>query len=187
MGHKNGEMTLSWQPGAGLGRLELETSSTVLYFFSVHVSFYKISPHCCLRNLLNFPWRAMSLFLRAIQSVLDSWPAFCICVEHGCGDADRVAWFPEAIEQWLLENKGVYADELEDTMADILDREFNTVVDDNSMRDVASRILRLQDLCQKGQTAEVEALMKGSVSAKGTTAKAAVSPADGEDDDDDDT
>jgi pre-rRNA-processing protein TSR2 len=75
---------------------------------------------------------------------LSEWPALQIAIEQGMGGADapqKQTWMAQVIYDFLLLNKHVVdEDELHDYISDIMDNEFDTIVDDGSMSLLTRRI-----------------------------------------------
>lgn len=93
------------------------------------------------------------------MSILNSWPALKIAIDHGAGGQHRLEkakWIIDAVDQWMQENDNVEDDELEDCLSQILCDEFDLCVQDGSLTEVSSSICRCFLLCRAGRDAEVE-------------------------------
>ncbi|KYO38906.1 guanine nucleotide-binding protein-like 3-like protein isoform A [Alligator mississippiensis] len=76
------------------------------------------------------------LFGQGVRAVLGSWTALQIAVENGFGGThgpEKAAWLGGAVEEYFHNNADLEQDEIEDFLAEVLDREFDTVVEDGSL------------------------------------------------------
>ncbi|XP_046569167.1 pre-rRNA-processing protein TSR2 homolog [Haliotis rubra] len=99
-----------------------------------------------------------TLFGQSVKSVLDGWTALQLAVSHGFGGPDsqeKAEWMVYAIETWFKENANIQSDELEDFLTDVMNAEFDMVIDDNSLPQVAQMICKYYRLCREGLEAEV--------------------------------
>ncbi|XP_059805599.1 pre-rRNA-processing protein TSR2 homolog [Hypanus sabinus] len=104
--------------------------------------------------------RGPGLFAEGIRTALEAWPAFQVALENGFGGAhsqQKAAWMVTAVEQYFHDNADLESEEVEELLADILDNEFDTVVEDGSLSEVAHQIWSTFALCQRGQESEVRA------------------------------
>ncbi|XP_022302310.2 pre-rRNA-processing protein TSR2 homolog [Crassostrea virginica] len=99
-----------------------------------------------------------TLFPAAVATVFDSWTVLQLAVTQGFGGAEsreKAEWMITAVDQWFRENKDIEDFELEDFLADIMNTEFDTIVEDGSLSQISSLICRLFQLCKEGKEAEV--------------------------------
>ncbi|XP_071082442.1 pre-rRNA-processing protein TSR2 homolog [Haliotis cracherodii] len=99
-----------------------------------------------------------TLFGQSVKSVLDGWTALQLAVSHGSGGPDsqeKAEWMVYAIETWFKENAHIESDELEDFLEDVMNAEFDMVIEDNSLPQVAQMICKYFRLCGEGREAEV--------------------------------
>ncbi|XP_062891607.1 pre-rRNA-processing protein TSR2 homolog isoform X1 [Mobula hypostoma] len=104
--------------------------------------------------------RVPGLFVEGIRTALEAWPAYQVALENGFGGAhgqQKAAWMVTAVEQYFYDNADLESEEVEELLADILDNEFDTVVEDGSLSEVAHQIWSTFALCQRGQESEVRA------------------------------
>lgn len=84
------------------------------------------------------------LLLQLLHHSLTEWPALQLAIDQGMGGSNarqKQTWMGQVIYDFLLLNKHVVdEDELYDYIADIMDNEFDTIVDDGSMSILTSRI-----------------------------------------------
>ncbi|XP_075774606.1 pre-rRNA-processing protein TSR2 homolog [Pelodiscus sinensis] len=101
---------------------------------------------------------ARGLFGRAVRAVLGSWAALQIAVEHGFGGAhgrDKAEWLVGAVEQYFHSNAALTQDEVEDFLAEVLNNEFDTIIEDGSLAEVSQQLQSLFAQCQRGEGAAV--------------------------------
>uniref|UniRef100_UPI00398EE984 pre-rRNA-processing protein TSR2 homolog n=1 Tax=Pristiophorus japonicus TaxID=55135 RepID=UPI00398EE984 len=113
------------------------------------------------------PWRR--LFAQSVGSALEAWPALQVAVENGFGGAysqQKADWMVTAVAQYLEDNADLDSEEVEELMADIMYNEFDTVVEDGSLSEVAQQIWNFYGLCQRGQESEVRGQMQQLVQRK---------------------
>ncbi|XP_041347873.1 pre-rRNA-processing protein TSR2 homolog isoform X2 [Gigantopelta aegis] len=125
-----------------------------------------------------------TLFGLSIKSVFDSWTAlqvvhtcgsqfafiFCnnvtivnwtdcqLAVNQGFGGSDSRAkadWLVFATETWFTENENIESYEVEDFLEQVLNNEFDLLIDDGSLQEVASKICTYYALCQQGRDSDV--------------------------------
>ncbi|XP_067683653.1 pre-rRNA-processing protein TSR2 homolog [Haliotis asinina] len=99
-----------------------------------------------------------TLFGQSVKSVLDGWTALQLAVSHGFGGPDsqeKAEWMVYAIETWFKENANIQSDELEDFLEDVLNAEFDMVIEDGSLALIAHMICKYFRLCSEGREAEV--------------------------------
>ncbi|XP_011416744.3 pre-rRNA-processing protein TSR2 homolog [Magallana gigas] len=105
-----------------------------------------------------------TMFPAAVATVFDSWTVLQLAVTQGFGGADsreKAEWMITAVDQWFRENKDIDDYEVEDFLADIMNTEFDTIVEDGSLSQISSLICRIYKLCREGKEAEVRELVKG--------------------------
>ncbi|XP_074873685.1 pre-rRNA-processing protein TSR2 homolog isoform X2 [Carettochelys insculpta] len=96
------------------------------------------------------------LFSQGVRAVLGSWAALQIAVENGFGGAhgrDKAEWMVGAVEQYFRSNAGLEQDEVEDFLAEVLNNEFDTIIEDGSLAEVSQQLQVLFAQCQRGEGA----------------------------------
>ena len=87
---------------------------------------------------------AEPVLLQLLRLSLAEWPALQLAIQQGMGGSaarEKEAWMGQVIHDFLLQNKHVVdEDELYDYIADMMDHEFDTIVDDGSMTTLTRRI-----------------------------------------------
>ncbi|XP_073674695.1 pre-rRNA-processing protein TSR2 homolog [Garra rufa] len=130
------------------------------------------------------------LFSAAVRAVLDTWPVLQIAVDNGFGGAysqQKAEWMVDALQQYFIENDDLQQDEVEDFISELMNNEFDTVVDDGSLPQVAQKVCEMFQQCQQDRLKEVREQInqliqkKSAGRAKVTPAK---TPAAADDDDD---
>ncbi|XP_038237572.1 pre-rRNA-processing protein TSR2 homolog [Dermochelys coriacea] len=94
------------------------------------------------------------LFSQGVRAVLGSWAALQIAVEHGFGGAHggaKAEWLVGVVEQYFHSNAALELDEVEDFLAEVLNNEFDTIVEDGSLAEVSQQLQLLFALCQRGE------------------------------------
>ncbi|XP_078391025.1 pre-rRNA-processing protein TSR2 homolog [Cetorhinus maximus] len=133
---------------------------------------------------------ARLLFQDGVRSALEAWPALQVAVENGFGGAysqQKADWMVSAVAQYFSDNVDLDSDEVEELMADMIYNEFDTVVEDGSLSEVALQIWTFFGLCQRGQEAEVRGRIRELAQRKGSVKVNAVrgeSPGDEDSEDD---
>ncbi|XP_045164456.1 pre-rRNA-processing protein TSR2 homolog [Mercenaria mercenaria] len=98
-------------------------------------------------------------FRASVERVLNSWTVLKLAVSHGFGGADSEAkaeWLVFAVDQWFAENANIDPYEVEDFLEDVLNTEFDTIVDDGSLPQIAQMICGFYKLCQDGNEAQLQ-------------------------------
>ncbi|XP_018608497.1 pre-rRNA-processing protein TSR2 homolog [Scleropages formosus] len=124
---------------------------------------------------------ARELFAESVRAVLETWPVLQIAVDNGFGgfySQQKADWLVDAVQQFFQENADLQQYEVEDFLAEVMNNEFDTVVDDGSLPQVASRMCHLFQQCEQGRLSEVrshisrlEEEKKNAGRAKATQAK----------------
>lgn len=76
-----------------------------------------------------------------------------MAVSHGFGGAEsqqKADWMSFAVDQWFSENANIEIYELEDFLTDVMNTEFDTLIDDGSLREISQMICGCYKLCQQG-------------------------------------
>ncbi|XP_035650530.1 pre-rRNA-processing protein TSR2 homolog [Oncorhynchus keta] len=102
---------------------------------------------------------ARELFTEAVRAVLETWPVLQIAVDNGFGGVygqQKADWMVDVVQQYFHDNANLQPDEVEDYIADLMNNEFDTVVDDGSLPQVAQKVSQIFTQCQQGKLAEVK-------------------------------
>ncbi|XP_062975505.1 pre-rRNA-processing protein TSR2 homolog [Elgaria multicarinata webbii] len=104
------------------------------------------------------------LFSQAVEAVLDSWPVLQIAVENGFGGAysqEKAEWMVGAVEEYFQSNADLEPEEIEDFLAELMNNEFDTRVEDGSLAQVSQQLCLFFSQCQQGDSAAVhEAILR---------------------------
>ena len=108
---------------------------------------------------------AAEALLEGVRPVLENWDAYCACLGHCCDGPDRdekARWMPGAVSDWLISNRDVAPDELEDVLSVMMDDVFDAVVGDGSLREISQQICTIQHLSEAGQVHKVYSIIAES-------------------------
>ncbi|KAJ5727358.1 Pre-rRNA-processing protein TSR2 [Penicillium malachiteum] len=95
----------------------------------------------------------------AITLALNNWPALTLAVQSNWGgptSADKRAWLCGAISEMLNERAETDAEDLEDVLVQVMNDEFDVVVDDESAGNVADLIMELKDQTVRGEFGAIQ-------------------------------
>ncbi|XP_015677613.1 pre-rRNA-processing protein TSR2 homolog [Protobothrops mucrosquamatus] len=99
---------------------------------------------------------ARGLFRQGVQAVLDSWAVLQIAVENGFGGAhsqEKAEWMVGAVEQYFESNVDLEPEEIEDFLAELMNNEFNTIIEDGSLAQVSQQLCLFFRQSHQGDTA----------------------------------
>ncbi|RJE17733.1 Pre-rRNA processing protein [Aspergillus sclerotialis] len=114
-----------------------------------------------------------------ITLALHGWPALTMAVQSSWGgptSSDKRDWLCGAISDMIAERPETDAEDLEDVLVQVMNDEFDVVVDDDSAADAAAEIMRIREAVARGDTSVVD----------GMRVKVGMGGDDDDDDDDDD-
>ena len=103
-----------------------------------------------------------NLFHSAVDAVFQNWTALQLAVTQGAAgpqSANIAKWMVSATVQWFSENKNLEYDEVEDFLADIINQEFNVLIDDGSVTETSKLVCDFYRLCSSSKEdckAEIE-------------------------------
>uniref|UniRef100_A0A8V5GUJ1 Pre-rRNA-processing protein TSR2 homolog n=1 Tax=Melopsittacus undulatus TaxID=13146 RepID=A0A8V5GUJ1_MELUD len=95
------------------------------------------------------------LLERGVQAVLRGWAALQLAVDQGFGgphSSEKAAWLEGAVLEFLTE---LAEDEVEDFLAEVMDNEFDTAVEDGSLRQVSRELLSVFARVREGDVVGV--------------------------------
>ncbi|KAK5873233.1 hypothetical protein PBY51_018296 [Eleginops maclovinus] len=93
------------------------------------------------------------LFTEAVRQALLSWPVLQIAVDNGFGGVygtQKADWMVDVVQQFFHDNADLQRCEVEDFVADIMNQEFNTVVEDGSLPQLCDSLLQMFSQWQQG-------------------------------------
>ncbi|XP_042303575.1 pre-rRNA-processing protein TSR2 homolog [Sceloporus undulatus] len=85
-------------------------------------------------------------------------PVLRIAVENGFGgmySQEKAEWMVGAVEQYFQSNADLEPDEIEDFLAELMNNEFDTMVEDGSLAQVSQQLCLFFKQCQHGDGAAV--------------------------------
>uniref|UniRef100_A0A8C3NKM5 Pre-rRNA-processing protein TSR2 homolog n=1 Tax=Geospiza parvula TaxID=87175 RepID=A0A8C3NKM5_GEOPR len=85
---------------------------------------------------------ARALFAEGVRAVLGGWAALQLAVAQGFGGPqgpEKAAWLSSALLDFFAQNADLEQEEVEDFLAEVMDNEFDTVVEDGSLQQVGSQ------------------------------------------------
>lgn len=94
-------------------------------------------------------------FKKAVKYILTEWPSLTLAMENGMGGAQaeqKQAWMCEHIAEMYLKNKDI---DLEDYLAEMVNQEFDTIVEDGSLEYNVKWIEKFYKDCLQGKDQEV--------------------------------
>ena len=115
---------------------------------------------------------ASSPFHSAVDAIFQNWTALQLAVSQGAAgpqSADKAKWMVPATVQWFSENKDLECYEVEDFLIDVLNQEFNVLVDDGSVTEISRLVCEFYRLsttkdCQEELQRRLQALPKCDLS-----------------------
>uniref|UniRef100_A0A3Q3WDJ7 Pre-rRNA-processing protein TSR2 homolog n=1 Tax=Mola mola TaxID=94237 RepID=A0A3Q3WDJ7_MOLML len=113
------------------------------------------------------------LFTEGVRAVLHTWPVLQIAVDNGFGGV----YGSDDLQQY----------EVEDFIAQLMDQEFDTVVDDGSLPQVSVSLLQLFTQWQQGALSQLKHTINTLMQKTSQRAKVAVPPTQSDDDSDSET
>lgn len=102
--------------------------------------------------------KSCEVFSSAVDQSLKDWKSFQLCVEHGMGGQytnEKLVWMTETIVDFFFNNNDLEVDEVIDFVSEIIDNEFDTIIEDGSIRIFATNLCRYYQLCSCGRLQEV--------------------------------
>ena len=103
-------------------------------------------------------------FLTAIRQSLAEWPTLQLAIEQGMGGdhaREKEQWMGNVIHQFIDEYRGdMDQSELADYISEILDNEFDTIIEDGSINFSSGLICRYCSMCRGGRELEVQQIVQ---------------------------
>lgn len=96
-----------------------------------------------------------------ITLALHNWPALTLAVQSSWGgptSSDKRDWFCGAISDLLQDRPETDAEDLEDVLIQVMNDEFDVVVDDGSAGAVAAQIMDMRAQVGRGEYGEIQAM-----------------------------
>ncbi|KAA8644247.1 hypothetical protein EYZ11_008060 [Aspergillus tanneri] len=105
------------------------------------------------------PTTASSYLDLGITLAINSWPAINLAVQSNWGgptSADKRDWLCGAISEMLSERPETDAEDLEDVLIQVMNDEFDVVVDDESAASVAVQIMEMKMQTERGEFGAIQ-------------------------------
>jgi hypothetical protein len=103
-------------------------------------------------------------FPNAVDVIFKNWTALQLAVSQGAGGPQSraiAAWLVNATAQWFSENRDLEPYEVESFLEDIINTEFNMVIEDCSIKEVSKLLCDLYALCSSNASeTDVEARLQ---------------------------
>ncbi|XP_015797062.3 pre-rRNA-processing protein TSR2 homolog [Nothobranchius furzeri] len=99
------------------------------------------------------------LLTDGIRAVLHTWPVLQIAVDNGFGGIygqQKAEWMVDVIQQYFYDNTDLQQYEVEDFLSELMDQEFNTMVEDGSLPQVSLHLLQVFGLWQQGALQQLQ-------------------------------
>ncbi|XP_041955179.1 pre-rRNA-processing protein TSR2 homolog isoform X1 [Alosa sapidissima] len=131
------------------------------------------------------------VFTEGVRAVLETWPVLQIAVDNGFGGVysqQKAEWMVDAVQQYFHDNSDLQQYEVEDFISELMNNEFDTMVDDGSLPGVAQQVCQMFKQCQQGKVEEVKSQISQLAKKKSTgrvKATAVKSPEEEEESDED--
>lgn len=97
----------------------------------------------------------MEVFRKAVDYILTEWPSLNLAIENGMGGnqaKEKREWMCKTIAEAVIKDKDI---DLEDYIAEILNQEFDTVIEDGSLEYNTKWIEKFYKDCLQGKEQEV--------------------------------
>ncbi|MED6251564.1 hypothetical protein ATANTOWER_032809 [Ataeniobius toweri] len=99
------------------------------------------------------------LFTEGVRAVLQTWPVLQIAVDNGFGGVygqQKADWMVDVVQQYFHDNADLQQYEVEDFLTQLMDQEFDTMVEDGSLPQVSAGLLQLFDQWQQGALQQLQ-------------------------------
>lgn len=105
------------------------------------------------------PTQASTYLDMGITLAINSWPAMNLAVQSNWGgptSADKRDWLCGAISEMLADRPETDAEDLEDVLGQVMNDEFDVVVDDESAAPVAAQIMQMKEQTERGEFGAIQ-------------------------------
>ncbi|KAL4955960.1 Pre-rRNA-processing protein TSR2-domain-containing protein [Aspergillus filifer] len=96
-----------------------------------------------------------------ITLAINAWPALSLAVTSNWGgptSSDKRDWLCGAISEMIVDRPETDAEDLEDVLIQVMNDEFDVVVDDESAGEVAVKIMEVRNMVERGEYEGVMAM-----------------------------
>lgn len=97
----------------------------------------------------------VEIFRRAVKYILFEWPSLNLAIENGMGGSQALqkqTWMCDHITELYLKNKDL---DLEDYLAELVNQEFDTIIEDGSLEYNCKWIEKFHKDCIQGKEQDV--------------------------------
>ncbi|GAQ42306.1 pre-rRNA processing protein [Aspergillus niger] len=125
-----------------------------------------------------------------ITLAINAWPALTLAVQSNWGgptSSDKRDWLCGAISEMIQERPETDAEDLEDVLIQVMNDEFDVVVDDESAGMVAVQIMEMKGQTEKGEFGAIQEMWEKWQSKKGASGIEGFKRGEDQEDDDDDS
>ncbi|KAF7650448.1 hypothetical protein LDENG_00125880 [Lucifuga dentata] len=130
------------------------------------------------------------LFTAGVRAVLQRWPVLQIAVDNGFGGAyaqQKADWMVDVVQQYFHDNADLQPCEVEDFIAELMDQEFDTVVDDGSLPQVSGCLCHMFAQWQQGALQQLKQTVDKLTEKKAERAKVMAPPAQSDEESEEET
>ncbi|XP_037335704.1 pre-rRNA-processing protein TSR2 homolog [Pungitius pungitius] len=130
-----------------------------------------------------------ALLAEVVRAVLHSWPVLQIAVDNGFGGVygqQKADWMVDVVQQYFHDNADLQQSEVEDFVAQLMDQEFDTVVDDGSLPQVCDSLIQAFSQWQQGALQQLKHTLN-TLTQKSQRAKVTAPPTQSDEDSSDET
>lgn len=99
------------------------------------------------------------LLQEGIREALENWAVLQIAVDSGFGGAysqQKAEWMVGAVAEYFHSNADLEQYEVEDFLSELMNNEFDTLVEDGSLPEVAQQLCTFHRQCQRGEVAAIQ-------------------------------
>ncbi|XP_068588285.1 pre-rRNA-processing protein TSR2 homolog [Cebidichthys violaceus] len=136
------------------------------------------------------PAPSRELFADGVRAVLHSWPVLQISVDNGFGGVygqQKADWMVDVVQQYFHDNADLQQCEVEDFIAELMDQEFDTVVDDGSLPQVCDSLVQAFSQWQQGALEQLQQTINTLTHKKSQRVKVTAPPTHSDEDSNDET
>ncbi|XP_061590784.1 pre-rRNA-processing protein TSR2 homolog [Cololabis saira] len=127
------------------------------------------------------------LFKDGVRAVLAGWPVLQIAVDNGFGGVygqQKADWMVDVIHQYFHDNADLQQYEVEDFITELMDQEFNTMVEDGSLPEVCVRLLHFFSLWKQGALQQLQDAIGSLTNSRTQRVKVTAPPASSDEESD---
>ncbi|KAM8862273.1 pre-rRNA-processing protein TSR2 homolog [Spinachia spinachia] len=124
------------------------------------------------------------LLEEVVRAVLHSWPVLQIAVDNGFGGVygqQKADWMVDVVQQYFHDNADLQQSEVEDFVSQLMDQEFDTVVDDGSLPQVCDSLIQAFSQWQQGALQQLKHTVNTLTQKRSQRAKVTAPPTQSDD------